>query len=44
MSTREIAETMGWSVAKVKVRAFRARRAMRQEADRILKKDRGPAQ
>jgi RNA polymerase sigma factor (sigma-70 family) len=37
MSVREIAEAMGWSTAKVKVRAFRARRALRREAERVLR-------
>jgi RNA polymerase sigma-70 factor, ECF subfamily len=35
-SVSEIAEIMGWSEAKVKIRAFRARRSMRRQADRIL--------
>src|SRR5271155_1327918 len=35
-SVSEIAEIMGWSEAKVKIRAFRARRSMRREAERIL--------
>lgn len=36
LSVSEIAETMGWSEAKVKIRAFRARQAMRRQAERIL--------
>jgi len=36
MSVAEIAETMGWSEAKVKIRAFRARQAMRKHAERFL--------
>jgi RNA polymerase sigma-70 factor, ECF subfamily len=36
LSVSEIAETMGWSVGKVKIRAFRARQSMRRHADRIL--------
>jgi RNA polymerase sigma-70 factor, ECF subfamily len=36
LSVSEIAEIMGWSEAKVKVRAFRARQAMRKQAERIL--------
>jgi RNA polymerase sigma-70 factor, ECF subfamily len=36
LSVSEIAETMGWSEAKVKIRAFRARHAMRRQAERIL--------
>ncbi len=35
-SITEIAEMMGWSEAKVKIRAFRARRSMRGQAERIL--------
>jgi RNA polymerase sigma-70 factor (ECF subfamily) len=35
-SITEIAEMMGWSEAKVKIRAFRARRSMRWQAERIL--------
>jgi RNA polymerase sigma-70 factor (ECF subfamily) len=35
-SVSEIAEIMGWSEAKVKIRAFRARRSMRRLAERIL--------
>jgi RNA polymerase sigma-70 factor, ECF subfamily len=35
-SVNEIAEIMGWSSAKVKIRAFRARQSMRRQADRIL--------
>ncbi len=36
MSVGEIAELMRWSEAKVKIRAFRARQAMRRYAERIL--------
>lgn len=36
MSVAQIAEQMGWSEAKVKIRVFRARRAMRKQAERIL--------
>jgi RNA polymerase sigma-70 factor (ECF subfamily) len=36
LSVSEIAETMGWSEAKVKIRAFRARQSMRRHAQRIL--------
>jgi RNA polymerase sigma-70 factor (ECF subfamily) len=36
LSVSEIAETMGWSEAKVKIRAFRARQAMRRQAEPIL--------
>jgi RNA polymerase sigma-70 factor, ECF subfamily len=36
MSVAEIARIMRWSEAKVKIRAFRARQAMRRYAERIL--------
>ncbi len=36
LSVSEIAQTMGWSEAKVKIRAFRARQVMRKHAERIL--------
>jgi RNA polymerase sigma-70 factor, ECF subfamily len=36
MSVAEIAETLGWSEAKVKIRAFRARQALRKQAERML--------
>ena len=32
---REIAQLMGWSEAKVKIRAFRARHAMRKALTRL---------
>lgn len=35
-SINEIAQIMGWSEAKVKIRAFRARQLMRRNAERIL--------
>jgi RNA polymerase sigma-70 factor, ECF subfamily len=35
-SINEIAQMMGWSEAKVKIRAFRARQSMRRQAERIL--------
>ena len=35
LNVREIAEIMGWSEAKVKIRAFRARQALRKQAERI---------
>ncbi|MGH8012482.1 MAG: RNA polymerase sigma factor [Candidatus Binataceae bacterium] len=41
LSVSEIAATMGWSEAKVKIRAFRARQAMRKQAERILANRRG---
>ena len=37
LSVSEIARTMGWSEAKVKIRAFRARQLMRKQANRILR-------
>jgi RNA polymerase sigma-70 factor (ECF subfamily) len=36
LSIAEIAGIMGWSEAKVKIRAFRARRLMKRRADRLL--------
>lgn len=36
LSVAEIAKVMGWSEAKVKIRAFRARQVMRRQAERIL--------
>jgi RNA polymerase sigma-70 factor (ECF subfamily) len=36
LSVSEIAETLGWSQAKVKIRAFRARQALRKVAERML--------
>jgi RNA polymerase sigma-70 factor (ECF subfamily) len=36
LSVAEIAETMGWSEAKVKIRAFRARHVMKRAAERVL--------
>jgi len=36
MGVQEIAETMGWSESKVKIRAFRARQALRKQASRML--------
>ncbi|MGH7814910.1 MAG: RNA polymerase sigma factor [Candidatus Binataceae bacterium] len=36
MSVAEIAQTLGWSEAKVKIRAFRARAALRKNAERML--------
>jgi RNA polymerase sigma-70 factor (ECF subfamily) len=35
MKIGDIAEAMGWSVAKVKIRAFRARQALRRQAQRL---------
>jgi RNA polymerase sigma-70 factor (ECF subfamily) len=36
LSVAEIAELFGWSEAKVKIRAFRARQALRRGAERLL--------
>ena len=36
LSVAEIAALLGWSEAKVKIRAFRARQAMRKHAEHIL--------
>ncbi|MGH7907792.1 MAG: RNA polymerase sigma factor [Candidatus Binataceae bacterium] len=36
MSVREIAQIMGWSETKVKIRAFRARKALRKQAEKVL--------
>ena len=36
LSVAEIAGQMGWSEAKVKIRAFRARHMLRKQAERIL--------
>jgi RNA polymerase sigma-70 factor, ECF subfamily len=36
LSIAEIAEVMGWSEAKVKIRAFRARRQMKRSAEQLL--------
>jgi RNA polymerase sigma-70 factor (ECF subfamily) len=36
LSVAEIAEIMGWSEAKVKIRAFRARQSMRRRAEKFL--------
>jgi RNA polymerase sigma-70 factor (ECF subfamily) len=41
LSVSEIAEVMGWSVAKVKIRAFRARQLMRARAEKILSSHKG---
>jgi len=41
LSIEEIAKIMGWSAAKVKIRAFRARQLMRRRADQILVRSRG---
>ncbi len=37
MSVSEIAAIVGWSEAKVKIRAFRARQALRRQAARLVK-------
>jgi RNA polymerase sigma-70 factor (ECF subfamily) len=36
MPVKEVAEITGWSVSKVKVQAFRARRKMRQAVEKLL--------
>jgi RNA polymerase sigma-70 factor, ECF subfamily len=41
LSIAEIAKTMGWSEAKVKIRAFRARQLMRRKAERLLSESPG---
>jgi RNA polymerase sigma-70 factor, ECF subfamily len=40
MSVAEIASILGWSEAKVKIRAFRARQALRKQAERMLVNER----
>jgi RNA polymerase sigma-70 factor (ECF subfamily) len=40
LSVEEVAAIMGWSVAKVKIRAFRARQSMRKQAEAILSQSR----
>jgi len=37
MTVADIASQVGWTEAKVKIRVFRARRAMRKQAEKILK-------
>jgi len=36
-SIKEVAEATGWSESKVKVRAFRARKKIREAMERLLK-------
>ena len=36
-SIKEVAEATGWSESKVKVRAFRARRKLREAMEKLLK-------
>lgn len=43
LSISEIAQIMGWSEAKVKIRAFRARQLMRKRAEQLLSARRGLA-
>ncbi|HVN63953.1 MAG TPA: RNA polymerase sigma factor [Candidatus Binataceae bacterium] len=43
MSVADIAQALGWSEAKVKIRAFRARAALRKSAERMLTAGRDPA-
>jgi RNA polymerase sigma-70 factor, ECF subfamily len=38
LPVKDVAEMTGWSESKVKVRAFRARRRMRQAVERLLKR------
>jgi RNA polymerase sigma-70 factor, ECF subfamily len=40
MSVKEVADMTGWSESKVKVRAFRARRRMRQAVEALLNRKR----
>ncbi|MBV8453701.1 MAG: sigma-70 family RNA polymerase sigma factor [Deltaproteobacteria bacterium] len=40
LSVDEVAKIMGWSEAKVKIRAFRARQFMRKQAESILSQQR----
>ena len=40
-SIKEVAEMTGWSQSKVKVQAFRARRRMRAEVEKLLGKRQG---
>jgi RNA polymerase sigma-70 factor, ECF subfamily len=44
LSVAQIAATMGWSEAKVKIRAFRARQALRRQAERMLRAGRSGIQ
>jgi RNA polymerase sigma-70 factor, ECF subfamily len=39
LSTREVNEVTGWSESKIKVKAFRARKKMRQALERLLQGD-----
>jgi len=36
LGVAEIAEMMGWSEAKVKIRAFRARQVLRKQAEHMM--------
>jgi DNA-directed RNA polymerase specialized sigma24 family protein len=36
LGVAEIAEMLGWSEAKVKIRAFRARQVLRKQAERMM--------
>ena len=42
-SVKEVAETTGWSESKVKVRAFRARKKVREAMEKLLKPRTGGA-
>jgi RNA polymerase sigma-70 factor (ECF subfamily) len=44
LSVREIAQLTGWSEAKVKIRAFRARQAGRRAIQRVLSKKKGTSE
>lgn len=43
-SVKEVAEVTGWSESKVKVRAFRARRKVREAMEKLLSQRKGKAQ
>jgi RNA polymerase sigma-70 factor (ECF subfamily) len=40
MPVKDVAEMTGWSQSKVKVRAFRARRRMREAVEKLLQRGR----
>jgi len=42
-SVKEVAEVTGWSESKVKVRAFRARKKVREAMEKLLVRDKKPA-
>ena len=43
-SIKEVAEATGWSESKVKVRAFRARRKLREAMEKLLNHNRQPTE